>query len=103
LEQLQELRGDAIIYVLDSATSNDALGFHTRNLSGIPYGLVYLDLCKELGDNSSTTLSHEALELIGDPQCNLLDPHMQAAALAANSVIRQHVAGRLKLAGCRPN
>jgi len=77
LAQLRELRGDAILYILDSAASNDVLGYHDRNLSGIPYGFVYLDLCKTLGDDWSTTLSHEALELIGDPQCNLLvqGPH----------------------------
>ena len=77
LQQLNELRGDAILYVLDSAGSNDALGYHDRNLSGIPYGFVFLDLCKSLGDDWSTTLSHEALELVGDPQCNLLvlGPH----------------------------
>ncbi|CAG4913825.1 alkaline phosphatase family protein [Paraburkholderia saeva] len=77
LQQLDELRGDAILYVLDSADANDALGYHDRNLSGIPYGFVFLDLCKSLGDDWSTTLSHEALELVGDPQCNLLvqGPH----------------------------
>jgi phospholipase C len=72
LTQLKELRGDAILYVLDSAASNDVLGYHDQNLAGIPYGFVYLDLCKTLGEEWSTTLSHEALELIGDPQCNLL-------------------------------
>jgi hypothetical protein len=77
VEQLAELRGDAIIYVLESVTSNDALGYHARNLAGIPYGLVVLELCKAVGDNWSVVLSHEALELIGDPQCNLLvqGPH----------------------------
>lgn len=72
LDQLAELRGDAILYVVDSAASPDALGYHARDLAGIPYGFVYLDLCRALGDEWSTTLSHEALELIGDPQCNLL-------------------------------
>lgn len=72
LKQLQELRGDAILYVLDSAAKNDVLGYHDQNLSGIPFGFVYLDLCKTVGDEWSTTLSHEALELVGDPQCNLL-------------------------------
>jgi phospholipase C len=77
LQVLLELRGDAILYIMDSAVSNDALGFHDRNLAGIPYGFVFLDLCKQLGDEWSTTLSHEALELIGDSQCNLLvqGPH----------------------------
>lgn len=72
LAQLKELRGDAILYILDSAARNDVLGYHDQNLAGIPFGFVYLDLCKSVGDEWSTTLSHEALELIGDPQCNLL-------------------------------
>ncbi|MDR7008818.1 alkaline phosphatase family protein [Paraburkholderia strydomiana] len=72
LAQLKELRGDAILYILDSAAHNDVLGYHDQNLAGIPFGFVYLDLCKSVGDEWSTTLSHEALELIGDPQCNLL-------------------------------
>lgn len=70
-EQLRELRGDAIIYVLDQRVTNDLLGFHQSNQSSIPYGFVHLDLCKELGDEWSVTLSHEALELIADPLCNL--------------------------------
>jgi phospholipase C len=70
--RLKELRGDAILYVLDSTHSTSILGYHDHNLHGIPYGFVYLDLCKQLGEEWSTTLSHEALELIGDPQCNLL-------------------------------
>jgi hypothetical protein len=69
---LTELRGDAILYIVDSGTDEDMLGYHERNLHGIPYGFVYLDLCAELGDPWSATLSHEALELIGDPQANLL-------------------------------
>lgn len=76
-EAARELRGDAILYLLDSAASSDALGYHDRTLRGIPYGFVYLDLCAKLGDAWSATLSHEALELIADPQCNLLvhGPH----------------------------
>ncbi|HZV65107.1 MAG TPA: alkaline phosphatase family protein [Telluria sp.] len=69
---LLEMRGDAVLYLLDSASSDDALGYHDRNMQGVPYGFVYLDLCAQLGDPWSATLSHEALELIADPQCNLL-------------------------------
>jgi hypothetical protein len=69
---LIEMRGDAVIYVVDSAKSDDALGYHDHNLRGIPYGFVFLDLCAQLGDPWSSTLSHEALELIGDPGANLL-------------------------------
>ena len=80
---LREMRGDAVLYLLDSATSADALGYHDRNLGGVPYGFVYLDLCAQLGDQWSTTLSHEALELIGDAQCNLLvqGPNPRGASL----------------------
>lgn len=79
----RELRGDAILYLLDSAAAADMLGYHTRTLRGIPYGFVYLDLCAKLGDAWSATLSHEALELIADPQCNLLvqGPHPRGPAL----------------------
>jgi hypothetical protein len=69
---LVEMRGDAVIYLMDSAKSDDALGYHDQNLRGIPYGFVFLDLCAQLGDPWSSTLSHEALELIGDPLANLL-------------------------------
>lgn len=81
LKSLKELRGDAILYILDSTRSNDAIGYHDRNLNGIPYGFVFLDLCKQLGDEWSATLSHEALELLADPLCNLLvkGPHPQIA------------------------
>ncbi|WLI91397.1 hypothetical protein Q4S45_09840 [Massilia sp. R2A-15] len=80
---LQEMRGDAILYIVDSARSDDALGYHARSLRGIPYGFVYLDLCAELGDQWSTTLSHEALELFADPYCNLLvkGPHPGGAGV----------------------
>jgi phospholipase C/GH25 family lysozyme M1 (1,4-beta-N-acetylmuramidase) len=82
-EAARELRGDGILYLLDSTSSTDALGFHDRTLRGIPYGLVFLDLCAKLGDAWSATLSHEALELIADPQCNLLvhGPHPRDPSL----------------------
>ena len=69
---LRELRGDAILYLVDYGTADDVLGYHEKNLRGVPYGFVYLDLCAQLGDPWSVTLSHEALELIADPQANLL-------------------------------
>lgn len=71
-EALLEMRGDAVLYLLDSSIADDALGYHDRNLRGVPFGFIYLDLCAELGDPWSATLSHEALELLADPQCNLL-------------------------------
>lgn len=76
-QRLVDMRGDAVLYLWDDVNVDDALGYHDHNHSGIPYGFVFTELCKELGENWSVTLSHEALELIGDPHANLLvvGPH----------------------------
>ncbi|HTL81295.1 MAG TPA: hypothetical protein VL651_06305 [Bacteroidia bacterium] len=72
-----DLRGDAILYVWDAEDDDDAAGYHDKNNRGIPYGVVYLKLAKKLDKNWSITFSHEALELIADPEVNLLvaGPH----------------------------
>jgi hypothetical protein len=72
-----DMRGDAILYLRDVVRITDAEGFHERHFSGIPYGIVYLELSKKLKEDWTVTLSHEALELIGDPENNLLvqGPH----------------------------
>jgi len=71
-----DLRGDAILYVTDKANMPGALGFHDVNFSGVPFGFVFTDFPPEFGP-WSVTLSHEALELIADPEVNLLviGPH----------------------------
>jgi hypothetical protein len=77
-EEATSLRGDAVIYlVAESPKASDVLGFHDINNSGIPFGFVFLDIAKEVGENWSVTLSHEVLELIADPEANLLvaGPH----------------------------
>ena len=73
-----DLRGDAIVYLWDKVDVEDALGYHDQNARGIPYGFVFTDLAKKLGEDWSVTLSHEALELIADPEVNLLvmGPHL---------------------------
>jgi phospholipase C len=75
--ELPEMRGDAILYLSDKVDVADALGYHEANFRGIPYGFVFTELCKKLKENWTVTLSHEALELIGDAQGNLLvqGPH----------------------------
>jgi hypothetical protein len=75
--RLPEMRGDAIIYLSDKTNVADALGYHDANFRGIPYGFVFTELCKKLKESWTVTLSHEALELIGDAQGNLLvqGPH----------------------------
>ncbi len=69
----QELRGDAIIYLWDRAADvPNAIGYHDRNNKGLPYGFVFTDIAKKVGEPWSVTLSHEALELIGDAEVNVL-------------------------------
>ena len=43
----------------------------------MPFGFVFTELVKEMDEPWTVTLSHEALELIGDPEVNLLvaGPH----------------------------
>lgn len=76
-ESPSELRGDAILYLWNQTDVKDALGYHDINAKGIPYGFVFTDLSEQLGENWTVTLSHEALELVGDSQNNLLaqGPH----------------------------
>jgi len=70
LESLSDMRGDAVLYLVDGTNSIGATGWHTTNYKDIPYGLVFLGLCEELHEPWSITLSHEALELLGDPMGN---------------------------------
>jgi hypothetical protein len=74
---LSDMRGDAVLYVWDKADIADALGYHDTNNRGIPFGFVFTEISKAAGENWTVTLSHEALELIGDPEVNLLvmGPH----------------------------
>ncbi len=72
-----DVRGDAIIYLWDDVSATDALGYHDLSNAGLPYGFVFTELSRSLGELWSVTLSHEALELIGDATANLLaaGPH----------------------------
>jgi hypothetical protein len=64
------MRGDAVLYVSSATASDDPEGFHDRNFRGIPYGVVYTQISENTGDPWSVTFSHEALELVADPQAN---------------------------------
>jgi hypothetical protein len=76
-QAVPDMRGDAILYLLDQVPKDNILGFHDRNNRGIPYGFVFLDISAKLDEDWTVTLSHEALELIADPETNLLvaGPH----------------------------
>src|SRR5258708_26023096 len=73
-----DLRGDAILYLLTSIKDADGtLGFHDLNAKGIPFGFVYTEISEKLKEPWTRTFSHEAMELIADPEANLLvmGPH----------------------------
>ena len=76
-ESLSDMRGDAVIYLWDGVDVDDALGYHESNHRGIPFSFVFSKLAQELGESWTVTLSHEAIEVIGDPEVNLLvqGPH----------------------------
>jgi hypothetical protein len=72
-----DMRGDAVLYLWDQADIPGALGYHDRNNHGIPFGFVFTQLSDLIGESWTVTLSHEALEMIADPEVNLLvaGPH----------------------------
>lgn len=76
-QSLSDMRGDAVLYLWDKVDVDDALGYHDANNRGVPFGFVFTEISKQMGEHWSVTLSHEALELIGDPEVNLLvmGPH----------------------------
>lgn len=79
MQSASDMRGDAILYLWDKTNLKGAAGYHKTNNKGIPCGYVFVELSGELQEDWSITLSHEALELIGDPQVNLMvqgpNPH----------------------------
>ncbi|HEX7151399.1 MAG TPA: hypothetical protein VF618_07930 [Thermoanaerobaculia bacterium] len=72
-----DMRGDAILYLWNTANASSALGYHERNFRGIPYGFVFIEVAEKLKEDWTVTLSHEALEMIGDPETNrlVMGPH----------------------------
>jgi len=76
-ESLRDMRGHAVLYLWSGSDVDDALGYHDTNAGGIPFGFVFTKLAQELKEPWQMTLSHEALELIGDPEVNRLvqGPH----------------------------
>ena len=72
-----DMRGDAILYLWDKTTPSSAIGFHEKHFHGIPYGVVYTEMCDRLKENYSVAISHEILELIADANvnCFAMGPH----------------------------
>lgn len=58
--------------VLDNADMAEALGYHDITSAGLPLGKVFCKVARTYGEHPSVTLSHELLEMIGDPFVNEL-------------------------------
>ena len=69
---LPDMRGDAVLYLQDVLKVAEVEGYHARHFSGVPYSFVFLELSRKLNEDWTVTLSHEALELTGDAEDNLL-------------------------------
>lgn len=69
-KELTGLRGDAVIY-LSPAPDDALLGMHWNHSNGTPFGFVFTEVAARLHEPWQVTLSHEALELLADPECNL--------------------------------
>ena len=63
-----DMRGDAVIYLWNDVDVDGALGYHDKNYKGVPFGFVFTSIAAQIGEPWSVTLSHEVLELIGDPK-----------------------------------
>ena len=72
LPTLPGRRGDAVIYIVDKPTMAATEGYHDDNNADVPFGFVFLKACGEGADDWTVALSHEAIELVGDPLSNLL-------------------------------
>lgn len=59
------------LIVLDDSDQADALGYHDLTPSGQPLGKVFANSDLQAGTSWSVTMSHELLEMLIDPFCNL--------------------------------
>ncbi len=57
--------------ILDNSDQADALGYHDVTATGQPLGKVFAKSDIDSGSSWTNTLSHEALEILGDPDINL--------------------------------
>jgi len=65
------------LWILNNADQADALGYHDQDPKGNPYGRVFVNTIIQSGgtdfstpNSVSVTISHEACEILGDPEVN---------------------------------
>lgn len=77
------------IALLANSDQAGALGYHDLTPDGYPLGHIFCQTDAKYGLKSSVTLSHELLEMLGDPEINLciqLDNNTFAAYETADAV-----------------
>lgn len=79
------------IVLLDDADQADALGYHELTQFGQPLGKVFVKTCQQYGENWTVTLSHELLEMLGDPDCDqtAIDTQANTYALEVCDAVEQ--------------
>lgn len=58
------------IFLMDSTDNPGTLGYHTETNRGTPFGRVFVKTAIQYGYSWTITLSHEVLELMGNPWAN---------------------------------
>lgn len=90
---LEPKKYDAEIVLLDNADQANALGYHDVDPNGMPYGRVFIQVCRQAGVPWISVLSHEVLELLGDPGANQWanDPTGRLWAFEMCDAIQNHL------------
>jgi hypothetical protein len=60
-----------LLVVLDNSDQAGALGYHDLTAQGLPLGKVFAESDVSSGCSVSVTISHELLEMLGDPGINM--------------------------------
>lgn len=82
--------GDWVLFVLDNSDQAGALGYHDQTSADVIYGRVFAQPCLTDGGSTalqgpysvSSVLSHEVLETLVDPHCNLWAERSDGVAIA---------------------
>jgi hypothetical protein len=61
-------RIDAELVLVDSSEEAGALGYHELSPEGTPYGIVAVQTTMDAGYDPMVTLTHEFMEVLGDPE-----------------------------------
>ncbi len=74
------------VYLQPKTDVPNALGYHDEHGNGQPYAIVSLELCQALEEPWSVTVSHEILELLGNPDVDLYVPGPRPAPYQGSQV-----------------